>query len=259
MQMIFSISIISHGHKKFIVPLIKDLMALGRADFEVILTLNLPEDIQIDRSSLPFPITLIRNLSQKSFAENHNAAFAISQGKYFVILNPDIRLPQDPFCTLLAQLQQNPDSICAPLIVNGDGTLEDSARNFPTPLFLLKKFIGKVIKATRPNDFVPTENDISAPDWVAGMFIVVPGNIYDSLHGLDDSYRMYYEDVDFCARARFAGYRILLNGHIKVIHEAQRDSHRNLRYLVWHMRSALRFFTSSVFLKIQLDRLLKAS
>lgn len=256
---VFSLSIVSHRHKKFVIALLEDLASLGRSDFEVILTLNLSEDLGVDCTALPFPVLLIYNDSPKRFAENHNAAFAQSHGEYFVVMNPDIRFATDPFDVLLAQLQQYPNSLCAPMIVNEHGTPEDSARNFPTPLLLVRKFLHKAFKLCPVKDFLPRENDISLPDWIAGMFIVVPRQIYQTLGGLDERYRMYYEDVDFCARARLAGYQVMVNGHVKVIHEAQRDSHRNLRYLSWHMRSALRFFTSKPFLKTQLARWLGTS
>lgn len=250
----FSLSIVSHGHKDFIIPLLEDLAALGRCDFEVILTLNVPEQWEIDAGTFPFPVIVIRNLVPKRFAENHNAAFNVSRGDYFVVLNPDISLDADPFDDLLALLRKHPNSLCAPLIVNKRGILEDSARHFPTPLFLVKKFLAKIFNVRLPNDFFPAENGLSRPDWVAGMFVVVPRSVYEKLCGLDERYRMYYEDVDFCARARLAGCNVLLDGHVKVVHEAQRDSHRKVRYFVWHLSSALRFFTSSVFLKIQLNR-----
>ena len=253
-----SISIVSHGHKKHIVPLLADLAALGRSDIEVFITLNLPEDLGINYTDFPFPITLIRNRAQRSFAENHNAAFALSHGNYFVVLNPDVRLTGDPFDSLLATLRDYPDSVCAPLIMNKSGVIEDSARDFPTPLILLKKLVGKIIRIPLRNGFVPTENGLSTPDWVAGIFIVVPRFIYSRLRGLDERYRMYYEDVDFCARARLEGCKVMVNGEVTAIHEAQRDSHRNIRYLIWHLRSALRFFTSGVFFKVHLSRQLRA-
>lgn len=252
----FSLSIVSHGHKAYIIPLLRDLARLGRSDIEVILTLNLQEDLGIDFATLPFPISLIRNFRPKAFAANHNSAFAICRGDYFVILNPDIRLEGDPFGGILAALRQSPDGVCAPLVVNEAGKLEDSARNFPTPAFLVKKLVAKVFALPLVGDFVPSENVISSPDWVAGMFIAVPRAIYERLKGLDERYRMYYEDVDFCARAHLAGFKVLVVGNVKVLHSAQRESHRNPRYLIWHLRSALRFFTSKAFLKIQCQRAL---
>jgi len=250
----FSISIVSHGHQKFVAPLLEDLALLRRGDFEVILTLNLPENLGVDCSALPFPVTLIRNPVPKTFAENHNAAFAASESDFFVILNPDIRLLGDPFGGMLDLLNENPNCLCAPLVVNKQGATEDSARDFPTPIFLVKKLFGKIFNVRVVGRFAPHENALSMPDWVAGMFIVIPRRIYDKLHGLDERYRMYYEDVDFCARAHLAGYQVVVNGHAKVIHEAQRDSHRKLAYMIWHVRSALRFFTSKVFRDVLLKR-----
>jgi GT2 family glycosyltransferase len=69
---------------------------------------------------------------------------------------------------------------------------------------------------------------------------------------------MYFEDVDFCARARLAGCQVLVSRQAKVIHDAQRDSHRKMRYMLWHVGSALRFFTSAAYVRIRLNRLFGA-
>lgn len=194
----FSLSIVSHGHKEHLVPLLDDLAsALGRTDFEVIVTCNLPDDLGIDYQVLPFPSKLIHNLAPKTFAENHNAAFAANHDDYFVVLNPDIWSINDPFDLLPALLLKNPNSVCAPLIVHQHGRLEDSARNLPTPLFLVKKLLAKIFKIRPISDFMPLENKVSMPDWVAEMFIAVPRRIYRSLSGLDERYRTCFEDVDF--------------------------------------------------------------
>jgi GT2 family glycosyltransferase len=258
MSSTFSISIVSHGHKEHISRLIEDLARLHRSDFEVILTLNLPEDLGIDFGLLPFSTKLINNPTPKGFAENHNAAFVQTAGDYFVILNPDIELTEDPFDILLALLNANSNSICAPTVLNGAGALEDSARNFPTPLFLLKRLASRLFKLSLPDEPVPAKNDVLAPDWVAGMFVIVPRDIYQKLNGLDERYHMYFEDVDFCARARLAGCHVLVSRQAKVIHNAQRDSHRKVRYMLWHVKSALKFFTSIAYLRIRLNRLFGA-
>ncbi|KAB8043346.1 glycosyltransferase [Janthinobacterium aquaticum] len=251
----FSISIVSHGHHAYIVPLLYQLASLKHRDFEVILTLNVAEDMPIDLKSLPFKTYLIVNQNPKGFAANHNAAFRLSVGNYFVVLNPDIRLIEDPFPSLLAMVEQASDSICAPLIIGNNGEIEDSARNFPSPLLLLRKLARRLFKLPLPREVVPKKGDFLMPDWAAGMFLVVPRNIYAKLNGFSERYFLYFEDVDLCARARLAGFRILVNMDIHVIHEAQRDSHRKLQFLVWHLESAMKFFVSGVYLKIQFDRL----
>lgn len=250
----FSISIVSHGHKKYVKDLLLDLARLGRSDFDVILTLNLPEKLPLEINSLPYNVIVINNHFPKGFAANHNAAFLVSQGDNFVILNPDITIVSDPFDAMDSLLKLSPNAVCAPLIVNHEGKIEDSARNFPTPLFLLKKLFGKIFKYPLENEIISGDEKMLTPDWVAGMFVVVPRDIYKKLQGLSESYHMYYEDVDFCARARMAGCAILVAKDARVIHEAQRDSHRKFRYMLWHLQSAIRFFTSSAYVRIRLQR-----
>jgi len=251
----FSISIVSHGHGKYIERLIEDLIRLNRSDIEVILTLNLPESFSFDLPALPFDLRVIKNDRIKGFARNHNSAFAISRGENFVILNPDIKLCDDPFDVMLATLHDNPHSICAPLIVNKQNKVEDSARNFPSPVLLVKRLLSRIFHFSLPLEVLTVRGDVIVPDWVAGMFMVVPREIYHRLNGLSERYHMYFEDVDLCARARLAGYQVLVNQRVSVIHEAQRDSHRKLRYLSWHIQSAVKFFTSSAYLKISANRL----
>lgn len=253
-----SVSIVSHGHKDHIVALLKDLEQLKRSDFEVILTLNLPEDLPIDFNALPFIVKLITNTTPKGFASNHNAAFAVCSGEHFVILNPDIRIVHDPFDTLMALLVKNPGSVCAPTVLNDAGAMEDSARSFPTPMFLLKRLTSRVLKLSLPDEPVPVTNDVLAPDWVAGMFVLVTHDIYQKLNGLDERYHMYFEDVDFCARARLAGCKVLVSRQATVIHNAQRESHRKMKYTLWHLKSAFKFFTSTAYVRIRLNRLFGA-
>ncbi len=254
MALNFTLSIVSHGHRLHIRALLQDLAQLPRDDFDVVLTLNLPEELPLDLATLPFPVKVINNPIPKGFAANHNAAFVENTGRYFVVLNPDIRLIGDPFPALLDYLAQKPDSICAPLVVNQAGDVEDSARLFPTPLFLIKKLYSKLRGTPLRPDVIVEDTLALYPDWIAGMFVVVAHETYGALGGLSERYHMYYEDVDFCVRARLAGQQVAVVKGARVIHEAQRDSHRKLRHLMWHISSILRFFLSKGYFQLQLGR-----
>jgi N-acetylglucosaminyl-diphospho-decaprenol L-rhamnosyltransferase len=98
---------------------------------------------------------------------------------------------------------------------------------------------------------VPQQGDLLMPDWVAGMFLMVPRPTYALLDGFNDGFFLYFEDVDFGARARLAGCHILVNRAVAVIHRAQRDSHRRPRFMWWHVQSAFRFFRSATYFRIQ--------
>lgn len=248
MQKKLTLSIVSHGHRVHVANLLQHLARLGRSDFEVILTLNLPEPVELD--GLPFPVRLIQNPTPKGFGANHNAAFLESVGAYFVILNPDIELPEDPFEPLLELAQRDSLNICAPVILDAEGRVEDSARNFPTPYSLFKRLLCRLLGRPIIADTLRQDEDTLLPDWVAGMFVMVPRDLYQRLGGFNDAYFLYFEDVDFGARARLAGCHILVCKHARVIHKAQRDSHRRLRFMWWHVQSAAKFFTSPAYLRV---------
>ena len=166
--------------------------------------------------------------------------------------DPDIRFEKDPFPPLLACLEDSSVGVAAPLVVGGDGSIEDSARRFPTPFRILCKALG----GCRGGDY-PVKDDTIFPDWVAGMFMLFRREVFEQLGGFDQRYFLYYEDVDLCARLRLKGYRAALSPAASVVHRAQRSSHRDPGYMSMHLASMLRFFLSPPFLKLCWLRLSK--
>ena len=255
MKHLLTLSVVSHNHDAHIKNLLLDLAKLQRKDFRLVLTLNLPEELSLDIAALPFDVTIIQNQTPKGFGANHNAAFKQCFSKYLVILNPDVRLLDDPFDHILDYLNHSPKTICAPMVVDQAGDLENSARFFPTPSFLFKKLACKMFRLSLEPDHIPESNVAYFPDWVAGMFIVVSHDAFKMIGGFDESYHMYYEDVDFCMKGKSIGYEVVVLKNTKVIHEAQRDSHRKMKHFIWHIQSIIRFFSSQSYQQLKLSRL----
>ena len=72
--------------------------------------------------------------------------------------------------------------------------------------------------------------------------MLFPRTVFEQLGGFDETYFLYYEDVDLCARLRKLGYRVGYCADVSVVHDARRASHRNLSYLRRHLASMARFF-----------------
>jgi N-acetylglucosaminyl-diphospho-decaprenol L-rhamnosyltransferase len=232
-----SISIVSHGQAALIENLLHDLRAHCTTPLEVILTLNIPEPVSFDVTQFGFSVEVIKNEHAKGFAANHNAAFSAARSDLFCVLNPDVRFTQDPFPRLLEQIADPKIGVAAPLILNPSDGVEDSARRFPTPLGILRKVL---IKNTTLD--YPIGDVAVFPDWVAGMFMVFRSELFRAMGGFDTAYFLYYEDVDLCWRLRRSGYEVVLTPAARVVHAAQRASHRNFQHLRWHVASMLRFF-----------------
>lgn len=212
---------------------------------QLLLTLNLDEALPFEMTEFSFPIRVVRNSVPLGFAANHNQAFAFSTGQFFCVLNPDIRLSNDPFQILLKCFEDSSVGLAAPLVLGENGAIEDSVRRFPGPLKILCKAFG----GCKGPDY-EIGGELIYPDWAGGMFLLIPHGVYAKVGGFDSRYFLYYEDVDLCARLRLQGYEIVMSPHAQIIHLAQRSSHRNFKHLSWHLRSMMRFFLSSVYRRL---------
>jgi hypothetical protein len=247
---LISISVVSHGQAGLVSGVLADLARLvDPTSIEVILTLNIPEPLSFAVTDFPFPISLIDNPSPQGFGANHNAAFRLADGRWFCVMNPDIRLDGNPFSALLACLTDPDVGVAAPLVLGVNGEIEDSARRFPSPLTIACKAWG----GCRGSDYAIADQPVY-PDWVGGMFMLLPRDIFAAAGGFDPRYFLYYEDVDLCARLRLQGKLAILCPRARVVHHARRSSHRSLRYLRWHLGSMLRFFLSPVYWRVLFRR-----
>lgn len=234
LQPLVTISVVSHGHGPLLDQVMADLARVS-VPIEVLLTLNVPESHAPRDADPGLAVRRIVNATPKGFGANHNAAFKASVAPVFCAMNPDVRLPTDPFPTLLDHLQGSSIGVIGPRVTNAHGDTEDSARPFPTPLTLLMKAFGIPHIASVP------DRGVSYPDWIAGMFMVFPRQAFEHVGGFDERYHLYYEDVDICARLQRAGYRVAYCADATVVHEARRQSRRDLRYARWHLCSMVRF------------------
>jgi GT2 family glycosyltransferase len=236
---VITLSIVSHGQAALAGELLRDLRGLGRSDLRIVLTLNLPEPVPEAARAFGDSLRVISNRRRLGFGANHNQAFAAAQDEHFCVMNPDIRLPTDPFPALLAELAVPRVALAAPCIVDAAGAIEDSARRFPTFGSLAAKALGLAPKL----DYAVGSTPLS-PDWVSGAFMLLRRAAFAAVKGFDERYFLYYEDVDLCRRLRRLGHDIRLAPAARAVHAAQRASRRDLRHMLWHGSSMLRYLTT---------------
>lgn len=244
-----TLSIVSHGDADKISRLLASIQEYetDTKRFQLILTDNLKNDLP-EFNPLPWhSLHILRNHKQAGFAKNHNRAFELARGGYLAILNPDLVFVQPVFERLISRLHAHRADLIAPQIVDENGMVQDSLRSLPTPWEIIRRRLpGYTFEAVQPD-----QQGMIQPDWVAGMFWLMESDVYRKLGGLDERYRLYFEDVDFCTRARLRGMRLLVDTQVQVRHDAQRSSRKSLYYLSLHTLSALRFFTSPVYRQIK--------
>ena len=241
-------SIVSHHQGRLVRNLLSDLQEHCQfSRLSVIVTINESEALSFSEKDFPFKVLLIHNAKPKGFGANHNAAFQAARGDYFCVLNPDVRIPQDPFPSLCSSLTQDPQTgVVSPLILDQESNPCDNARLFPTPGRILKRLLPFTKKTA-----YPLQSGELSVDWLAGIFLFFPSPVFAAAKGFDERYFLYYEDVDLCVRLKLAGFRLVLNPAVFIVHQARRASHYHPRYLRWHLNSMLRFFLSPVYQKMR--------
>jgi GT2 family glycosyltransferase len=237
-------SIVSHGHGTQVEGLLAQLAQTGgHRPRRVIVTLNLPEPgltVRLRARDWPFDLDVTENAAPAGFGTNHNRAFE-RDGRHgasalFAVLNPDLRWRAEPWGAMAAVLETDPRAGAVyPVQLDAAGRRQDHERLLPTPARLLARHVLR-----RPAEV----GEGQRPDWVNAAFLLLRRTAYAGIHGFDEGFHMYCEDVDLCLRLQLAGWRLARADGAVVEHAAQRASRREARHLLWHARSLLRLWRS---------------
>jgi hypothetical protein len=245
-----TISIISHGHGEMVEELLSDLDdAALVSTLRIIVTYNVPEK-QLDTGRFSrLDIVVVANKRPQGYGKNHKNAFRYCSTPWFAVLNPDLRMPKEPFSSLVGKSARYPNvGVVCPLIVNSAGQLQDFVRSNLTPLSLLRRRLGgdQAISPTAPAERGRTFY------WFAGMCMLFQAEAFRRIGGFDERFFLYCEDYDICARLYSAGYSLLVDPETHVIHDAQRSSRHSLRYFCWHLSSLTKVWCSRAFWRLTL-------
>jgi N-acetylglucosaminyl-diphospho-decaprenol L-rhamnosyltransferase len=159
-------------------------------------------------------VRFISRADNLGFSAGVNLAAAATTAPVLLLLNPDTEVEGPIVRALGGWLEARPAcGVVGPRVVNVDGTVQPSARRFPG---LTTVFGGRSTWLTRrfPNNWFSRHNllqDAGSPregseaDWVAGSCFATRRDVFERLGGLDESFFMYWEDADYCRRARALG------------------------------------------------------
>jgi GT2 family glycosyltransferase len=67
----------------------------------------------------------------------------------------------------------------------------------------------------------PAFDGVRAVDWIPGCAMLLSREALDAVGTLDERFFAYHEDVDWCVRARAAGFRILFAPDARVVHRGE--------------------------------------
>lgn len=240
---LISISVVSHGDEGALRNMLDTLARHESADqIQLLVTDNLRDHLG-DIPPTPWQsVVMLRPDRARGYAANHNAAFQRASGPYFCVVNPDVLFLEAVFPQLIRRVDKGEGQIAAPLIVDSKGVVQDSFRKLPSPWELVRRRVGLSAAVAQP-----ASGALLHPDWIAGTFMLLRRETFADLGGFDSRFRLYFEDVDLCTRARLLGLVVLVDTGLRLGHDPRRASRRPGVQLFWHVQSAFRFFSSSAY------------
>jgi len=171
---------------------------------------------------------------------------------WYLVVNPDVEFVAGSIGLLVAAAEANGRAgAVGPLIRTAAGTVYPSARRLPS----LSVGIGHALFANiwlgnpwtaRYLEDARDPSQAREPGWVSGSCMLLRREAFEQVGGFDESYFMYFEDVDLCRRIAHAGWRILYAPTAEVVHTG---GHATLKpdvgraMLVAHHRSAYRYLS----------------
>jgi len=184
------------------------------------------------------------------FTRCNNIGLQAASGRYLMLLNPDTEVIGDALSQLVGYLDKQPDvGIVGPHTLNSDGTTQSTRRRFPD--LLTGFFESTWLQPYAPKSLLDWyymnngagDDAILDVDWMQGSALVSRREVYEQIGGLDEGYVMYSEEVDWCRRAKDAGWRVVYVGTAQIIHHGGKSTEQvTARSHVYFQQSKLRYF-----------------
>ncbi len=241
-----SVVIVAHNTR---VHLERTLAAVGDAH-EVVLVDTGSRDGSQDLVREGFPHVRLLELDRNpGYGGALNAGVGEASGEILVLMNADAWPLPGALERLVGAADEEPAAgIVGPRLLNPDGTLQPSVRGFPTLWRLATEylFLRRLASGSRAlNAFYGSGFDHRSPreaEFLKGAVLLVRRGVFDAIGGFDERFFMFNEEVDFCYRARAAGWKVAFRPEGEFVHAGGASTSQ-----VWpqmyreQLRSHLRF------------------
>jgi GT2 family glycosyltransferase len=174
------------------------------------------------------PLAIIHNADNRGFGAACNQGAAGSNADYLLFLNPDTRLMPKSLERPAHYLQSADHAqlgIVGIQLLDGEGHVARNTARTPSAWSMIGNSLGvdRIIPSIFPPHFVTAwaHDETRIVDQVMGAFFLVRRSLFEALGGFDELFFVYYEDVDFAARARARGQGSVYLATAQAFHRGQ--------------------------------------
>ena len=250
----YSIIVVNFNGGELIIKCLESVFE-HTSDFELVLVDNNSTDQSASHAIRRFPqITLLKNDRNIGFAAANNLGIRRSQGRWIVLLNPDTEVTRDWLERLEKCGAQPGIGIVGPKLIRMDGRTIDS-----TGLIFDFKTGSSYDRGSGEID-VGQFDAIEAVPCISFAAAVIKREVIDTIGVLDEKMVLYFDDIDYCMRARIAGWKVVYCPDSIILHSrggvTPKSSGRVQRQAVaYRLRIMLKCYNAQNVLKYGLSRI----
>jgi GT2 family glycosyltransferase len=210
----FAVGVVSYNTRELLRACLDSV--LRESPSEVVVVDNSSSDGSGEMVKTDFPFAdLIQNGANLGYGAAANQAVAHCSADYVLLLNSDTILRPGSLREMSSYLRQNPRvALVGPRIVNLDGTLQRSCFPYPTPFDVLLdlsnlSLLIRHIPVLQEVYLRTWSHDCARPvPWVLGAALAIRREAFEAVGGCDESFFLYYEEVDLCYRLARSGWEV---------------------------------------------------
>jgi len=221
--------IINYRTPDLTVDCLKSLIEVGVFGFTRIIVDNNSPDNSINlisdyllSNNLFESVDLIASDKNSGFSSGNNIGIKASNSEFMLLLNSDTIVHPGAIELLIRTLQDNPHmGMASPRLEWPDGTPQESCFRFHRPIneLIRAAATGPITRLFKCYEVPLRVSDkVVYPEWTSFACVLIRRQVFEDIGLLDEEFFMYFEDVDFCKRAREAGWRIIHNPEAHVVH-----------------------------------------
>lgn len=167
-------------------------------------------------------VNLLPSAENNGFSAGNNLGISAVDADLYILANADTIFRPGSIAELLQAAKKHPDAaIISPRLEWPNGEPQISCFRFHSPFSEIIGAAGTGIVTSLLKSFdIPlhTQDYNSWPEWTSFACVLIRNNVFSRIGLLDDGYFMYFEDVDFCRRARQQSLLVLNCPTARVVH-----------------------------------------
>jgi GT2 family glycosyltransferase len=241
-----SIIVLQYNHADLTRQCLASLLAHVDRRHQVILVDNHSTEQEARELGRDFPgVRWVACQENGGYSRGNNAGAVHATGDILLFLNNDTLIQSDFVAPLLRRFDESPRAgIVGPRLLNGDGSFQLSAGKSPTFVQeIFDKALAVAIDRGNRTASRIVERRFARPklvEWVTGAALAIRRDVFDLVGGFEESFFMFFEDKDLCARVRRADFEVWFDPASEIKH--LRGASANPRTALMYRASQVRFY-----------------